>query len=180
VRRWLILDRDGVINEDSEAFIRSPEELVPIPGSAEAIGRLCQAGWIVTVATNQSGLARGLFDQATLARIHERLEQIIGQSGGRIERLVYCPHGPDDACACRKPRPGLYQQLACELGRSLDRTPVIGDSPRDLEAAVAVGAQPILVRTGKGDQTYLNGRYPAGTRVYRDLATAANALLNER
>ncbi len=177
--RWAILDRDGVINYDSEAFIRAPGQWQSIPGSLPAIAALSRAGWRVAVATNQSGLARGLLDTQTLEAIHERLYTAVAEAGGRIDSLAYCPHGPGDGCGCRKPQPGLYRQLAAQLGAPLAGTPVIGDSARDLEAALAVGARPILVRTGKGEQTLAQGVLPAGTEVYADLRAAVAQLLEE-
>lgn len=176
--RWVILDRDGVINHDSDAFIRAPEQWHPIPGSLEAIAALTHEGWRVTVATNQSGIARGLLDEPTLERIHARLQAAVAAAGGRIEAIAYCPHGPDADCACRKPRPGLYRQLAERLGAGLQGVPVIGDSQRDLEAARAVGARPILVRTGKGERTLAAGEGRI-EEVYPDLAQAARALQEE-
>ncbi|MBK1725960.1 D-glycero-beta-D-manno-heptose 1,7-bisphosphate 7-phosphatase [Halorhodospira neutriphila] len=175
---WVILDRDGVVNHDSEAFIRAPEQWHPIPGSLEAIAALTREGWRVTVATNQSGIARGLLDEPTLERIHARLQAAVAAAGGRIEAIAYCPHGPDAGCPCRKPRPGLYRQLAARLGAGLQGVPVIGDSQRDLEAARAVGARPILVRTGKGEQTLAAGEGRI-EEVYPDLAQAARALQEE-
>ncbi|MBK5936334.1 D-glycero-beta-D-manno-heptose 1,7-bisphosphate 7-phosphatase [Halorhodospira halophila] len=176
---WLILDRDGVINRDSEAFIRTPQEWVPIPGSIEAMARLSRAGWRVAIATNQSGLARGLFDAATLEAIHAKLEQAVSAAGGCIDALAYCPHGPGDGCTCRKPAPGLYRELAERLEERLEGVPVIGDSARDLEAAAAVGARPILVRTGKGEETLARGGLPPGTEIHADLAAAAARLLEK-
>ncbi|ABM61997.1 D-glycero-beta-D-manno-heptose 1,7-bisphosphate 7-phosphatase [Halorhodospira halophila] len=176
---WVILDRDGVINHDSDAFIRSPQEWVPIPGSIEAMARLTRAGWRVAIATNQSGLARGLFNAETLAAIHDKLERTVAARGGRIDALAYCPHGPDDGCTCRKPAPGLYRELADRLGEPLQGVPVIGDSARDLEAAAAVGARPVLVRTGKGEGTLARAGLPPGTEVHADLAAAVAALLEE-
>lgn len=174
--KLIILDRDGVINEDSDAFIKSPEEWVPIPGSLEAIARLNLAGYQVTVATNQSGLARGLFNRATLQRIHEKFFRSLAAKGGEIALLRYCPHGPDDACDCRKPRPGLLQDIANTMQTSLQDVPVVGDSLRDLQSAVAVGAAPILVRTGKGEKTLKAGGLPEGTLIYSDLSTVADTL----
>lgn len=176
--RWVILDRDGVINHDSDAFIRAPEQWHPIPGSLEAIAALTRGGWRVTVATNQSGIARGLLDEPTLERIHARLRAAAEAAGGRIEAIAHCPHGPDTDCPCRKPRPGLYRQLAERLGAGLQGVPVIGDSQRDLEAARAVGARPILVRTGKGERTLAAGEGGI-EEVYPDLAQAARALQEE-
>lgn len=156
--RFVILDRDGVINEDSDAFIKAPEEWVPIPGSLEAIELLTLRGCRIVVLTNQSGIARGYFDEAMLERIHARMLAAVEARGGRIEAIFHCPHGPEDFCACRKPRPGLFQQFAERFGVELTGIPAVGDSFRDLEAARAVGAAPILVETGKGERTL--ARYP--------------------
>ncbi len=156
--RFVILDRDGVINEDSDAFIKAPEEWVPIPGSLEAIELLTLRGYRIVVLTNQSGIARGYFDEAMLERIHARMLAAVEARGGRIEAIIHCPHGPEDFCACRKPRPGLFQQFAERFGVELTGIPAVGDSFRDLEAARAVGAAPILVETGKGERTL--ARYP--------------------
>lgn len=176
--KLIILDRDGVINEDSDAYIKSPEEWVPIPGSLEAIARLNRAGWTVAVATNQSGVGRGLYDRATLDRIHARMNAALAAAGGHVDALYYCPHTPEDHCACRKPLPGLLESIARHYGVSLAGVPAIGDSLRDLQAAVAVDARPILVRTGKGERTLTNPDLPPGTPVYPDLAAAVTGLLN--
>ncbi|GAB4296637.1 MAG: D-glycero-beta-D-manno-heptose 1,7-bisphosphate 7-phosphatase [Thiohalomonadaceae bacterium] len=176
--KLIVLDRDGVINEDSDAYIKSPEEFIPIPGSLEAIARLTQAGWRVVVATNQSGVARGYYDLATLQRIHDKLHRLLAPLGGQIEAIFYCPHGPDDHCDCRKPKPGLFRDIEARLHLSLRGVPTIGDSLRDLEAAQAVGAQPILVRTGKGERTLAKGKGLDGIPVYADLAAAVDALLS--
>lgn len=173
----LILDRDGVINEDSDAYIKSPEEWVPIPGSLEAIARFTQAGWRVVVATNQSGVARGLFDLETLTRIHTKMHRLVEEAGGRIEAVFFCAHGPDDDCQCRKPRPGLLHEIGARLRMDLHDVPVVGDSLRDLEAAHAVGARPILVRTGKGSRTVEKVRDWEALAVYDDLNSVADALL---
>lgn len=176
----IILDRDGVINADSDAYIKSPEEWQPLPGSLEAIGRLTEAGWQIAIATNQSGLARGLFDAATLERIHTKMLNAIGQAGGEIATIAFCPHGPDEGCDCRKPAAGLLTEIGRRLNTSLAEVPVIGDSLRDLQSAVAVGARPLLVRTGKGVRT-LNAGLPTElgpVPVFRDLAAAVDALLN--
>jgi len=149
----VILDRDGVINEDSDAFIKSVEECRLIPGSVDAIARLSQAGYTVIVATNQSGLSRGLFDEFALARIHQFIVSQVEEAGGKITAFFYCPHGPDDNCACRKPLPGLLTQAEGELSLSLNGCPFVGDSLRDLQAAEAGGCIPVLVRTGKGQRT---------------------------
>jgi len=175
--KLIILDRDGVINEDSDAYIKSPEEFVPLPGSLEAIARLNQAGYRVAVATNQSGVARGLFDLDTLGRIHAKLGQGLAAVGGHIDAIAFCPHGPDDGCDCRKPKPGLLNELADRLGISLEGVPVVGDSLRDLRAAQEVGAEPILVRTGKGERTVAAGEGLDEIPVYADLAAVVEALL---
>jgi D-glycero-D-manno-heptose 1,7-bisphosphate phosphatase len=176
----IILDRDGVINYDSEEFIKSEDEWQPIPGSLEAIAALTQAGFTLAIASNQSGIARGLFDQGTLDAMHAKMLGLVHEAGGHISRIVICPHGPDDGCDCRKPRPGMLEQLAHHFDTSLAGVPVIGDSLRDLEAAAAVGARPILVRSGKGRRTEaaLPERF-AGAAVYDDLAGAARALIDE-
>lgn len=177
--RLVILDRDGVINEDSDEYIKSPEECTPIPGSLEAIARLNQAGYRVVVATNQSGIARGLFDLDTLHRIHDKLHRRLAVVGGEIEAILFCPHGPEDACGCRKPEPGLLNELAARLQVSLEGVPAVGDSLRDLQAARAVGALPILVRTGKGERTLAKGEGLDGVRVYADLSAVVDALLRD-
>ena len=179
-RGLVILDRDGVINRDSDAFIKSAGEWQPLPGSIEAIAALSDGGFTLAVASNQSGIARGLFDQRDLDAMHHKLLGLVDAAGGRISKIVICPHGPDDGCDCRKPRPGLLEQLATHFEASLAGVPVIGDSLRDLEAAAAVDARPILVRTGKGARTEaaLPERF-ANIAVYDDLAAAAHALLTE-
>lgn len=152
-RPWIILDRDGVINEDSDTFVKNLSEFRFIPGSIEAIAALTQADIPVTVATNQSGLARGLFSHETLAQMHAHLEAAIQAVGGKLSAIAFCPHGPDDACTCRKPLPGLLYTLHTQMGLPLEDAIVIGDSLRDLEAAIAVGAKPVLVLSGKGTRT---------------------------
>lgn len=173
----VILDRDGVINQDSPDYIKSPGEWIPLPGSLEAIARLTRAGWRVAVATNQSGLARGLFDPAILEAIHARMCQAVEAAGGRIHLIQYCPHGPEDGCDCRKPRPGLFHRIARDLDVSLAGVPAVGDSARDLEAARAAGCRPILVRTGNGEGTLARGACPPNTPVFADLAAVAEHLL---
>ena len=182
--KLIILDRDGVINEDSDDFIKTPDEWHPIPGSPEAIGRLTQAGWTVVVASNQSGIARGLFTMEALEAIHARMRKVIADAGGRIDAIFFCPHGPDDHCTCRKPLPGLLQDIARRLDVSLDNVPVVGDSLRDLQAAAACNGTPWLVLTGKGRKTWetsgTSGELPAGTEVRDDLAAVADTLLKAR
>lgn len=172
-----ILDRDGVVNYDSAAFIKSPDEWRPIPGSLEAITRLNQAGYHVVIATNQSGVGRGLFEMATLNAIHDKMHRALAEVGGRLDAIFFCPHAQEANCNCRKPRAGLLDELARRLNVTLDGVPVIGDARRDLEAAVAVGARPILVLTGKGQKTRREGELPPGTEVYASLAEAVDALL---
>ncbi len=178
-RRLVVLDRDGVINRESPDFIRSPADWVPLPGSIEAIGELTRAGFTVLVASNQSGVGRGLFSAGTLAAIHGRMTAAIEAAGGRLGGIYVCPHRPEDGCDCRKPRPGLLRQIAAEFGEPLAGVPVIGDSWRDLEAAWAVGARAILVRTGNGASAEARLRNGAGAEaeVYTDLAAAARALV---
>jgi len=175
--KLIILDRDGVINFGSEQFIKSPDEWKPIPGSLEAIARLTREGWRVVVATNQSGLARGLFEMATLNAIHAKMHKAAAQAGGRIEAVFYCPHAADMDCACRKPKPGLFDEIASRYGRELKDIPAVGDSLRDLQAAASVGAQPLLVRTGKGEKTLAAGGLPENTPVFADLSEAVEYLL---
>ena len=178
--RLVILDRDGVVNQDSEDFIKSPEEFVPLPGSLEAIARLNAAGYSVAVASNQSGIARGLFSEATLETMHRKLHDLLEAVGGHIDGIFYCPHGPDDHCDCRKPEPGLLRQIGEHFGVDLAGVPVVGDSLRDLQSAMAVGAMPILVLTGKGEYTHRqlsNAPSLSATPVYADLAQAVDVLL---
>ncbi|MFZ2405343.1 MAG: D-glycero-beta-D-manno-heptose 1,7-bisphosphate 7-phosphatase [Methylobacter sp.] len=153
--RYVLLDRDGVINHDSDGFIKSPEEWLPIEGSLEAIALLNEHGYKVVVITNQSGVARGLLDAVTLEKIHAKMQRMTEQKGGKIDAIYFCPHGPDDGCNCRKPKPGLLEQFAADNHVSLSGMAMIGDSLRDLQAAQAVGARPILVKTGKGQETLL-------------------------
>ena len=174
--KLIILDRDGVINRDSDDFVKTLDEWIPIPGSIEAIAALSRAGWTVAVATNQSGLARGYFTRATLEAMHQHLQNLVAQRGGRIDLIVHCPHGPDDGCACRKPLTGLFENIAAHFAVSLNGVPTVGDSLRDLQAGAAVGCRPILVRTGKGATTE-NKSLPPGALVFDDLAAVAAHLL---
>lgn len=183
--KLVILDRDGVINFDSDQFIKSPDEWKPIPGSLEAIARLNHSGYHVVVATNQSGVGRGLFDMAMLNAIHDKMYRALSQYGGRIDAVFYCPHTPDDDCACRKPKPGLFLQIGERFGVELKGTPVVGDGLRDLQAGHAAGCEPHLVLTGKGEALQaalqagqaLPPEYPPGTQVHADLATFADFLI---
>ena len=175
----VILDRDGVINEDSDQFIKKPVEWIPIAGSLEAISRLNQSGHRVAVATNQSGLGRGLFTEDDLAAIHQKFYSELQRVNGFIDLLVYCPHHPDDGCDCRKPKAGLFHQIAEELGVPTKGAWVVGDSLRDLQAGVTAGALPILVRTGKGEQTLAKGGLPDETQTVDDLAAAVDYILSQ-
>ena len=175
--KLIVLDRDGVINRDSEHFIKSPDEWRPIPGSLEAIARLNHAGFRVVVATNQSGIGRGLFDMATMNAIHEKMHKSLALVGGRVDALFYCPHTADSDCECRKPKPGMLKEIGLRFGVEMTGVPCVGDSVRDLEAAEAVGAQPLLVLTGKGENTLRAGNFPKNTVIFPDLAFAASALL---
>ena len=148
--KLIILDRDGTINEDRDDFVKSPDEWVPLPGALEAIARLNHAGWHTVIATNQSGLGRGTFDMATFNAMHAKMNQMLAKQGGRIDAVFFCPHGPDDGCACRKPRAGMLTAIGERYGVALRETYSVGDSLRDLEAAAAAGCAPHLVRTGKG------------------------------
>jgi len=174
--KLVILDRDGTINHDSENHIRSPEEWQPIKGSLEAIARLTQADYHVVVATNQSGIARGFFDTKTLFSIHEKLARELARVGGRIDAFFFCPHAAAAGCQCRKPQPGMLLEVARRFNVSLSDTFMVGDSQRDLEAAAAAGARPVLVLTGKGEKTKAEGKLPPGTRVFPDLAAFAEHL----
>lgn len=177
----IVLDRDGVINHDSDAFIKSPAEWRPIDGSLDAIALLNRHGFTVAVASNQSGLGRGLFDRKALDAIHRKMRRAAQRAGGRIDRIVCCPHHPDDRCDCRKPAPGLLHRLAEHYGIGLDGVPVVGDAERDLAAAVAAGARPILVLTGKGRATRdAMARRGEPVEAYADLCAAARALVAER
>ena len=175
--KLVILDRDGVINYDSEHFIKSPAEWKPIPGSLEAIAKLTQAGYRVVIATNQSGIGRGLFDMDTLNAINDKMYRAAQTLGGRIDALFYCPHAADSKCNCRKPRPGMFERIAGCFNTDLSKAWAIGDSQRDLQAAAAGGAKPILVLTGKGRKTQAEPGVPEGTPVFADLAAAVDHIL---
>jgi len=177
--KLVILDRDGVINEDSDEYVKSTDEFRFIPGSLEAIARLNQAGYRVAVATNQSGIARGYFELDTLNEMHAKLRRNLAAMGGHVDAIVFCPHGPDDSCGCRKPLPGMLEEIGRRFSVDLRNVPVIGDSKRDLDAATAVGARPILVRTGKGERTLEKSGDLEGIPVFEDLAAAVDALLKE-
>jgi D-glycero-D-manno-heptose 1,7-bisphosphate phosphatase len=175
--KLIVLDRDGTINHDSEQFIKSPDEWRPIPGSLEAIARLNHAGYRVVVATNQSGIGRGLFDMGTLNAIHEKMHRSLAQVGGRVDAVFYCPHTADATCDCRKPKPGLLREAGRRFNVGMNGVAVIGDGLRDLQAAESVGSQPMLVLTGKGEKTLREGNFPKNTVIFPDLAFAVSALL---
>jgi len=172
--RVVILDRDGVINEDSPAYVKSPEEWHPIPGSLEAMARLTAGGFKVYIATNQAAVGRGLITREVLEAIHARLTASVESAGGRIDGLAYCPHHPDDGCGCRKPAPGLIHALARDHGFDPVSVPFVGDSRRDIDAAEAAGCEPLLVRTGNGRETEI---VRPDVRAFDDLAAVADCLL---
>lgn len=176
--KLIILDRDGVINQDSEDLVKSPEEWQAIPGSLEAISALNQAGYRVVIASNQSGLARGLFNIDTLNAIHRKMHEDLEKVGGHLDGIFFCPHRPSDNCTCRKPKPGMLKQICKRFFSKPSDTPFIGDSVRDLEAAQAIGAKPILVLTGKGFQTSKQIRPDQNIPVFEDLAGAVAALIS--
>ena len=179
-RRLVILDRDGVINQDSDDFIKAPDEWIPIPGSLEAIGRLSRAGFEVAIASNQSGLGRKLLDEPALEMIHRKMRAAAREFGGDIGKIAYCPHRPDAGCDCRKPKPGLLLTLSRKYGVPLNNVPFIGDSVRDVEAAIAVGARAILVQTGSGAESQsVVAERGLDVEVFADLAAAVDQLVEE-
>jgi len=177
--KLVILDRDGVINHDSPDFVKTPQEWTALPGSLDAIARLSHAGWRVVIASNQSGIARRLITMESLNAIHAKLRRELTQAGGMIDAIFVCPHAPQDDCLCRKPRAGLFHEIARRYEVSLNAVPAVGDSLRDLIAASVAGCAPILVRTGNGLRTLEHGGLPPGVQVYDDLAAVADALLQQ-
>ncbi len=175
--KMIILDRDGVINQDSPAFIKSPAEWVPIPGALEAIARLNQANYRVVIASNQSGIARELFDMCTLNAIHQKLHASAQQVGAAIDAIFFCPHAAIDSCDCRKPKSGMFEEIAKRFKISLKGVPTVGDSLRDLQAGFIMGCVPYLVLTGKGEKTRETGGLPPGTQIFADLSAMVDALL---
>lgn len=175
--KLVILDRDGVINVDSDQFIKRPEEWKPIADSLEAIAQLNHSGFHVVVATNQSGIGRGLFDMTMLNAINEKMIDALAQIGGRLDAIFYCPHAADAGCACRKPKPGMFEEIGQRFNAPLRGIPSVGDSLRDLQASATVGAQPILVLTGKGEKTQAQGGLPQGTQVFANLAAAVKSIV---
>lgn len=182
ITKLVILDRDGTINQDSEDYVKSAEEWVPMPGALEAIARLNHAGWHVVVASNQSGLGRGLFDVVALNAMQAKMHKLLAEVGGRIDAVFYCPHGPEENCHCRKPASGLFEQIGERYGMDLYGVPTVGDSLRDLQAGAAVGCAPHLVLTGKGEKfrgKALPDDFPVGTQVHTDLSAFADWLLQQ-
>lgn len=177
--KLIVLDRDGVINHDSDAYIKSTDEWVPIDGSLEAITRLSQSGYTVAIASNQSGLARGYFDIDTLTAIHKKMDEMLAKLGGRVDAIFYCPHGPDDGCDCRKPKPGMLLDIGQRFNVPLNDVFFVGDSVSDVKAAKSAYAQPMLVRTGKGikAEKIVQTEYKKNIPVYDDLAAAVTAIL---
>jgi D-glycero-D-manno-heptose 1,7-bisphosphate phosphatase len=178
--KLVILDRDGTINHDSDEFVKSADEWLPLPGALEAIAQLNHAGWHVVVVTNQSGLGRGLFEVSDLNEINAKMHGMLAAVGGRIDAVFYCPHAPGEGCHCRKPAPGLFEQISDRYGFGLSGVPVVGDSARDVVAGAAVGCEPHLVLTGKGavyKGLQLPENFPAGTHVHADLTAFAQFLL---
>lgn len=175
--KLIILDRDGVINEDSDAFIKTPDEWIPLPGSLDAIARLTKAGYTIVVATNQSGLGRGYFDIMTLNAIHQKMQNAVKAAGGQIEAIFFCPHTASDNCDCRKPRQGMFSTISERFDTPLEDIPSVGDSLRDLQAAFLAGCTPILVLSGKGKKTLENGGLPPKTIIFDDLSAVADHLL---
>ena len=176
--KLIVLDRDGVINYDSDQFIKNPDEWKPLPGSLEAIARLNQAGYRVVVATNQSGIGRGLFDMPTLNAIHDKMHKACALVGARIDAVFFCPHAADARCQCRKPKSGMMDEIAVRYNlNNLNDVPVVGDSLRDLQCAAPLGAKLYLVLTGKGMKTQATGSLPEGTQTFSDLAAVVAALV---
>jgi len=177
--KLVILDRDGVINHDSDDFIKSPDEWEPLPGSLEAIALLNQHGFTVAVATNQSGIARGLYDVKALDAIHDKMHKALAQVGGRIEAVLYCPHIAQDNCECRKPKSKMPIDIGKQFDVSLDNVPGVGDSLRDLQAFANAGCQPMLVRTGNGEKTIAAGDLPENTLVFDNLEKTVEYIINQ-
>jgi D-glycero-D-manno-heptose 1,7-bisphosphate phosphatase len=180
--KLVILDRDGTINQDRDDYVKTVDEWIPLPGAIDAMARLHHAGWHVVIATNQSGLGRGLFDVATLNQMHDKLNKLLSKAGGRVDAIFYCPHTPDEHCHCRKPLPGLFEQIAERFGVQMTEVHAVGDSLRDAQAGVALGCQTHLVQTGKSQGLTglaLPERFPATTRVHKDLSDFADWLISE-
>ena len=177
--KLVILDRDGVINQDSADFIKNPNEWIPIPDSLESIARLNQHGFSVIIATNQSGIGRGLFDIETMNAINKKMLDLLAQVGGHIDAIFYCPHTEDANCKCRKPKSGMLEEISTRFGVNLKNIPAVGDATRDLKAYQSVGAQPILVKTGKGEDTFVSKDYPKNTWIFYNLSQAVDKILKK-
>ena len=178
--KLVILDRDGTINSDSDEFVKTPEEWTPLPGALEAIARLNHAGWHVVIASNQSGLGRGLFDVASLNAMHAKMHKMLSTLGGRVDAVFYCPHSPEESCTCRKPLPGLFEQIGARFGVPLFGVPTAGDSARDLQAGAAAGCEPHLVLTGKSASFSAGGQpdgLPLGTVLHKDLSAFVDFII---
>ncbi len=180
--KLIILDRDGVINEDSDDYIKSPDEWIPIPGSLDAIARLNHAGYSVAIASNQSGIARGYFTLETLAAMSVKMNNMLAPMGGRVDAMFFCPHGPDDGCDCRKPKPGMLTDIGNRFQAGLANVLFVGDNINDVKAARAAGAKPVLVKTGKGEQTaaLIAENSTVSVPVYEDLADVVNSIIEGR
>lgn len=178
VTRLIILDRDGVINEDSDQYIKSPQEWIPIPGSLAAVARLNRAGYAVAIATNQSGIARGYYDEATLQRMHDKMQHLLAEVGGHVDLIRHCPHGPDDGCDCRKPQPGMLHDILEHYSLQPEQALFVGDSLSDFRAAQTAGVRFVLLRSGKGQRLIDSGKAEAlQVPVYRDLEDFTDHLL---
>lgn len=177
IEKLVILGRDGILNVYREDHVKAPDEWEPVPGALEAVARLNHAGWHTVVATNQSGIGRGLFDMAMLNAIHEKMHRALAHAGARVDAIFFCPHTADAKCECRKPRPGMLVEIGKRFNAELTGVPCIGDSLRDLVSAEAVGGVPMLVLTGKGEKTLREGNFPKNTVIFPDLAFAVSALL---
>ncbi len=179
--KLIILDRDGVINEDSNEYIKSVDEWIPIPGSIEAIAALSTAGYTIVVATNQSGIARKYFDEYELAAMHQKMCLLVEDAGGEISGVFFCPHGPEEGCECRKPALGLIKQIETEFGTSVEGAPFVGDTSKDILVAKLAGCRPILVKTGKGVAALaeITNTELSGVEVFDSLKDFANNLLQK-
>lgn len=175
--KLIILDQTGVINQSSGTFIKTPDEWIAIPGSLEAIARLTHAGYRVVIATNQSGIGRGLLDMAAYNAINDKMYKAVNHAGGRIDAIFFCPHTNADKCSCRKPATGLFDEIMQRYGVNLKNIPAVGDSLKDLQAAAAIGAIPMLVLTGNGEVTRAAQGIPAHTQIFENLAAVADALV---
>ncbi|TXI30001.1 MAG: D-glycero-beta-D-manno-heptose 1,7-bisphosphate 7-phosphatase [Nitrosomonas oligotropha] len=177
--KLIIFDQTGVINQSSGTFIKTPDEWIAIPGSLEAIARLTHAGYRVVIATNQSGIGRGLLDMATYNAINDKMYKAVNHAGGRIDAIFFCPHTNADKCTCRKPATGLFDEIMQRYGVNLKNVMVVGDSLKDLQAAAAVSAIPVLVLTGNGETTRATQEIPAHTQIFDNLTAVADALVGE-